>query len=189
MFIDFRWRDLAPSKAKAKQLGRDPYDLFAGIDVQANGVNSSRKPSSILDEKGQPIVSLGLYCPDWTLRDGAQYDLDRYWKNEQLLWINPQGDPRSVDSTKNEWQGVSRYYVEKTPVTQFPFLTNFNVGNGDAFYLNGTKAKEGTFNNRSIQDVLPTYRWVIDNAADNQLTAAVSYEDAYNGGSSIKLSY
>ncbi|MFD2307831.1 endo-beta-N-acetylglucosaminidase [Enterococcus termitis] len=188
MFIDFRWRDLAPSKAKAKQLGRDPYDLFAGIDVQANGVNSSRKPSSILDEKGQPIVSLGLYCPDWTLRDGAQYDLDRYWKNEQLLWINPQGDPRSVDSTKNEWQGVSRYYVEKTPVTQFPFLTNFNVGNGDAFYLNGTKAKEGTFNNRSIQDVLPTYRWVIDNAADNQLTAAVSYEDAYNGGSSIKLS-
>ncbi|MBO0470191.1 discoidin domain-containing protein [Enterococcus sp. DIV0242_7C1] len=188
MFIDFRWRELASSKEKALQLKRDPYDLFAGIDVQANGVNTGRKPSSILDTDGKPIVSLGLYCPDWTLRDGGQYDIERYWKNEQLLWINPQGDPRAVTSGKNEWQGVSRYYVEKSPVTQFPFLTNFNVGNGDAFYLNGTKVKEGTFNNRSIQDVMPTYRWVIDNEAGNHLSADISYEDAYNGGSSIKLS-
>ncbi|WP_430603103.1 hypothetical protein IGJ02_000420 [Enterococcus sp. DIV0724b] len=188
MFIDFRWQGLASSREKATQLKRDPYDLFAGIDVQANGVNSRRKPSSILDGNGQPLVSLGLYCPDWTLRDGGQYDIERYWENEKLLWINPQGDPRNVESPKNEWQGVSRYYVEKTPVTSLPFLTNFNVGNGDAFYLNGTKAKEGTFNNRSVQDVLPTYRWVIDNEEGNQLEAAISYEDAFNGGSSIKLS-
>ncbi|WP_086443723.1 endo-beta-N-acetylglucosaminidase [Candidatus Enterococcus lemimoniae] len=188
LFIDFRWQGLAGSREKATQLKRDPYDLFAGIDVQANGVNSRRKPSSILGGNGQPLVSLGLYCPDWTLRDGGQYNIDRYWENEKLLWINPQGNPRSVVSSSNEWQGVSRYYVEKTPVTSLPFLTNFNVGNGDAFYQNGSKVQEGTFNNRSIQDVLPTYRWVIDNGEGNQLEAAISYEDAFNGGSSIKLS-
>ncbi|WP_206912628.1 hypothetical protein IGL98_000455 [Enterococcus sp. DIV0840] len=187
MFIDFRWQGLVSSREKATQLKRDPYELFAGIDVQANGVNSRRKPSSILGTDGTPLVSLGLYCPDWTLRDGGQYDIDRYWENEKLLWINPQGDPRAVESPKNEWQGVSRYYVEKTPVTSLPFLTNFNVGNGDAIYKNGTKVKEGTFNNRSIQDVMPTYRWVIDNDEENQLKAAISYEDAFNGGSSIKL--
>lgn len=141
-----------------------------------------------MGEDGTPLVSLGLYCPDWTLRDGGQYDVDKYWENEKLLWINPQGDPRAVESSKNEWQGVSRYYVEKTPVTSLPFVTNFNVGNGDAFYKNGSKVKEGTFNNRSIQDVMPTYRWVIDNEEGNQLEAAISYEDAFNGGSSIKLS-
>nr|MBO1355038.1 discoidin domain-containing protein [Enterococcus sp. DIV0212c] len=188
MFIDFRWQGLTSSREKATQLKRDPYDLFAGIDVQANGVNSRRKPSSVVGENGQPLVSLGLYCPDWTLRDGGQYDIERYWENEKLLWINPQGDPRAVESSKNEWQGISRYYVEKTPVTSLPFVTNFNVGNGDDFYQNGTKAKEGTFNNRSIQDVLPTYRWVIDNEEGNQLEAAISYDDAFNGGSSIKLS-
>lgn len=188
MFIDFRWRELTGSKAKAEELTRDPYDLFAGIDVQANGINSSRKPSSILGEANQPLVSLGLYCPDWTLRDGGQYDIERYWENEKLFWINAQGDPRDVTSSKNEWQGISRYFVEKTPVTEFPFLTNFNVGNGDAVYQNGTKVKEGTFNNRSIQDVMPTYRWVIDNKTGNQLAASISYEDAFNGGSSIKLS-
>ncbi|MGX7245010.1 endo-beta-N-acetylglucosaminidase [Enterococcus quebecensis] len=188
LFIDFRWRGLEESRTKAAELKRDPYDLFAGIDVQANGVNSWRKPSSILGSNGQPFVSLGLYAPDWTLRDGGQYDIDRYWENEKLLWINPQGDPRSVASTKNEWQGVSRYFVEKSPITSTPFLTNFNVGNGDAFYQNGTKVKDGTFNNRSIQDVMPTYRWVIDNDAGNQLGATISYEDAFNGGSSIKLS-
>lgn len=188
LFIDFRWRELASSKAKAEELKRDPYDLYAGIDVQANGINSSRKPSSILGSTSQPLVSLGLYCPDWTLRDGGQYDVDRYWENEKLFWINAQGDPRDVTSTKNEWQGVSRYFVEKTPVTAFPFLTNFNVGNGDAIYQNGTKVKEGTFNNRSIQDVMPTYRWVIDNQEGNQLEAAINYDDAFNGGSCIRLS-
>lgn len=188
MFIDFRWQELKSSREKAIQLKRDPYDLFAGIDVQANGINSSRKPSSILGENGQPLISLGLYCPDWTLRDGGKYDIDRYWENEKLLWINPQGDPRAVQSPNNQWQGVSRYYVEKTPVTSLPFLTNFNVGNGDAFYKNGTKVKEGTFNNRSVQDVMPTYRWVIDNETGNQLKASISYKDAFNGGSSIQLS-
>ncbi|MEI5994401.1 endo-beta-N-acetylglucosaminidase [Candidatus Enterococcus mansonii] len=187
LFIDFRWQELEFSKNKANEIKRDPNDLFAGIDVQASGINSRRKPSSILGKDGQPLVSLGLYCPDWTLRDGGQYDIDRYWENEKLFWINAQGDPRSVSSSKNEWQGISRYFVEKTPITQFPFLTNFNVGNGDAFYQNGQKVKEGSFNNRSLQDVMPTYRWIIDNEAGNQLNAAVSYEDAFNGGSSIKL--
>ena len=188
LFIDFRWRELAGSKVKAEELKRDPYELYAGIDVQANGINSSRKPSSILGSTSQALVSLGLYCPDWTLRDGGQYDVERYWENEKLFWINAQGDPRDVTSTKNEWQGISRYFVEKTTVNEFPFLTNFNVGNGDAIYQNGTKVKEGTFNNRSIQDVMPTYRWIIDNQAGNQLEATISYEDAFNGGSSIALS-
>ena len=188
MFLDFRWKELTSSKENAEVLKRSPYDLFAGIDVQANGINTKRKPSSIVDNKNRPIVSLGLYCPDWTLREGAQYDVTRYWENESNFWINSQGDPRDVSTDKDSWQGISRYYVEKTPVTALPFLTNFNVGNGDAFYLDGEKVKEGTFNNRSIQDVMPTYRWMIDNQKGNQLSAEIAYEDAYNGGSSIKLS-
>lgn len=189
MFLDFNWQyspsKLASSAKKATELTRSPYDLFAGIDVQAQGFNTATKPSSIV-VNGKPLVSLGLYCPDWTLRDGANYDIPTYWKNEEKFWVNSAGDPRDTSMQSNEWQGISRYHVEKSPVTSLPFTTNFNVGNGDRFYQNGNLSKEGTFNNRSIQDVMPTYRWILDNKG-NQLKADIDYSDAFNGGSSISL--
>lgn len=191
MFLDFRWNKdrLTTSKAKALELNRSPFDLFAGLDVQARGTNTRLTPEDILDENGQLKMSIGLYCPDWTLRDGGNYDMEQYWKNEQALWTNTSNDPREVKKpAENNWFGISKYIVEKTPVTAFPFVTNFNVGNGDNFYQNGALVRPGTFNNRSIQDVLPTYRWIIDNGQGNSLQADFSYEDAFNGGSSIMLS-
>lgn len=189
MFIDFRWNKdrLTTSNEEANKLGRNPYDLFAGIDLQANGINSSRNPNMLLDNNGKLKTSIGLYCPDWTLRDGANYDEDKYWENEQKLWTNSKNDPRKIDNSQN-WQGISKYVVEKTPVTQFPFVTNFNVGNGNKFYQNGIRMTMGTYNNRSIQDILPTYRWIIDNGKGNHLSAKFSYKDAFNGGSSVELS-
>lgn len=189
MFLDFNWKNtlskISKSAEAAKDLNRSPYDLFAGIDVQAQGFNSRPKPSAIV-ENGKPIVSLGLYCPDWTLRDGANYDVTKYWQNEEKFWVNAAGDPRDTTLGANEWQGISRYFVEKSPVTSLPFVTNFNVGNGDNVYQNGELVKEGTFNNRSLQDIMPTYRWIVANEG-NQLTPSVDYSTAYNGGSSIAL--
>ncbi|ALB28529.1 endo-beta-N-acetylglucosaminidase, partial [Companilactobacillus heilongjiangensis] len=189
MFIDFRWTKdkLSSSNKEAFKLGRNPYDLFAGIDLQANGINSSRNPEMLLDESGKLKTSIGLYCPDWTLRDGANYDVDKYWENEQKMWTNANNDPRKVDTSQN-WQGISKYVVEKTPVTQFPFVTNFNVGNGDNYYKNGQLMTSGAYNNRSIQDILPTYRWILDNAKGNKLSAKFSYKNVFNGGSSVELS-
>ncbi|MGX7417472.1 endo-beta-N-acetylglucosaminidase [Carnobacterium gallinarum] len=190
MFLDFNWKNnpskLDSSAKMATDLNRSPYDLFAGIDVQAQGFNTSTKPSSLL-RNGQPIVSLGLYCPDWTLRDGANYDVNKYWENEEKFWVNSAGDPRDTSMEASKWQGISRYFVEKSAVTSLPFVTNFNVGNGDNFYQNGQLVKEGAYNNRSIQDIMPTYRWILENQG-NQLRASIDYSTAFNGGSSIALS-
>lgn len=35
--------------------------------------------------------------------------------------------------------------------------------------------------------ILPTYRWIIDNEGDNQITPSFDFANAYNGGNSLKL--
>jgi len=67
-FIDFRWNKdrLAQSNQAANDLGRNPYDLFAGLDMQANGINSNRTPEMLLDKDGKLntlayIALIGLY--------------------------------------------------------------------------------------------------------------------------------
>lgn len=187
LFLNFWWNSnmIKSSAEKAKSLGRDPYDVYSGIDVQAKGPVSRYLPSDLVGEDGELMTSLGLYAPDWSLRDGAKEDIEKYWENEQIFWVNEKGDPRDV-SNRNGWEGISRYFVEKSAVTTLPFVTNFNVGHGDNQYKDGLMIKEGTFNNRSRQDLLPTYRWIIDQE-NNNLKARFAYDKVFTGGSSLKL--
>ena len=191
MFLNFWWNNgmLKNSRDKAIKLNRDPFDVYAGIDVQGSGINTRYSPNTLrFDNSGDLMLSLGLYGPDWTLRDGANENVEKYWKNEQDFWINDNGDPRqaSQPSTWGGWPGISSLVVEKSAVTSLPFVTNFDVGHGDNQYQNGKVVKTGTFNNRSIQDLLPTYKWIIDQK-DNKMEASFAYEEVFNGGSSILL--
>ena len=47
-------------------MGRSKYDLYAGIDVQANGYNTPIKWNYLFPEGEEANTSLGLYCPSWT---------------------------------------------------------------------------------------------------------------------------
>ncbi|GLC30877.1 endo-beta-N-acetylglucosaminidase [Clostridium omnivorum] len=217
MFLDFYWyytiqwnsdgtytalepKKLENSKAVAEQLGRSPYDLYAGIDVQANGYDTlysmdadfnelypnkgTGALSTLFPEGQEPTTSLGLYCPSWTYYSSANYD--EFLKKENRFWVSESGDPRNTN-TPHPWKGISNYFVEKSPVTSIPFVTNFNMGNGKFYNVNGNKAGNLEWNNRSLQEVMPTYRWVIDNNGGNLLKASEDYTDSYYGGSSIKL--
>ncbi len=112
-----------------------------------------------------------------------------FWKKENKLWVNSQGDP-SADvqaSGDTDWRGVSTYVVERTALTTLPFVTNFSTGNGYGFYKNGELISMLDWNNRSISDVLPTYRYIIENGEGNKLTADLDVGDAYYGGTSLIL--
>ncbi len=78
MFLDFYWgygNNLPNSRAKAISLGRDPYDVYAGIDTEGAGMNGKNTwgGDSLIDwdrlfPPGAPHnVSLGIYRPDWTV--------------------------------------------------------------------------------------------------------------------------
>lgn len=75
----------------------------------------------------------------------------------------------------------------RTPLTRLPFTTNFNVGNGYNFFIKGEKASNLDWNNRSLADVLPTYRWIMENEGANSLTPSFYMADAYYGGNSLRL--
>lgn len=103
------------------------------------------------------------------------------------MWVNAAGDPSAaaevMDDTK--WKGVSTYVTERTAITKLPFVTNFSTGNGYGFYKNGEQISLLDWNNRSISDVLPTYRYIIEDGEGNQLTADLDVGDAYYGGNSL----
>lgn len=190
MFLNFWWTNeehveeklLEASNEKAVELGIDPYEIYAGVDIQANGTLTPIRWD--LFEEGN--LSLGLYCPSWTYFSAG--DFEEFENKENMLWVNRDRNP-SVSSKLDdtEWRGVSTYAIEKTAVTSVPFVTNFNMGNGYSFFVDGEKASGLDWNNRSMADISPTYRWIIENEGTNQLSVYSNYADAYYGGNSLKF--
>lgn len=174
--------ELKESGDLAKRMGRDKYDLYAGVDVQANGYNTPIKWNYLFPKNQEANTSLGLYCPSWTY--DSSKTVDEFLQKESRFWVNEKGDPRSQSS--EEWKGISNNIVEKSPITQLPFVTNFSMGNGEFFNVDGVQVSEKDWNHRGMMDILPTYRWIIDNNKNN-LTANIDYKNAYYGGNSIGI--
>ena len=53
--------------------------------------------------------------------------------------------------------------------------------------LNGSQISLLDWNNRSIADIMPTYRYIIENGNGNKLSADLDVADAYYGGTSLIL--
>ena len=195
MFLNFWWTEdeladrdlLAASAAKAEELGVDPYSLYAGVDVQANGIYTPIRWDLFSDADGVTRTSLGLYCPNWAYTDAGS--LDEFHENEASLWVNADHDPTAASKADSDedWSGVSTYVKENSAVTALPLVTNFNTGSGYNFFREGAQISQMDWNNRSVADILPTYQWVVRNGDGNSLTASYDYTEAWYGGDSIKL--
>ena len=195
MFLNFWWTSdtladqelLKKSAALASENGINPYDLYAGVDIQSEGYNTEIKWDLFENEEGGTYTSLGLYCPSWAYTSADT--IQNFWKQENKLWVNSMGDP-SADVKKlsnTQWKGISSYIVERTPLTSLPFVTNFSTGNGYSFFKNGSQISLLDWNNRSIADIMPTYRYIIENGNGNKLSADLDVADAYYGGTSLIL--
>lgn len=179
---------LKASEAFAGEEGIDPYRLYAGIDVQADGYNTDINWKWLENEAGGTRTSIGIYCPSWSYQSSGGIIQD-FWKKENTMWVNTKGDP-SADieySDDRQWRGISNYVVERTAVTGLPFITNFSTGNGYSFFKNGEQISLLDWNNRSISDVLPTYRYIIESEEGNNLSADLDVAEAYYGGTSMIL--
>lgn len=194
MFLNFWWTNkkfveeelLKASNAKAKERGIDPYSLYAGIDTQQNGTNTPIRWDLLEESLGKTFTSLGLYCPSWTYFSSETPD--QFQEKENKLWVNEHGNPTmKTEATDKEWRGISTYAVEKTVVNTLPFETNFNIGNGYNFFIDGEQVSKLDWNNRSMADVMPTYRWILEHEGTNTLAPSLDYSTAYYGGNSIKL--
>lgn len=99
--------------------------------------------------------------------------------------------PKGIDDQLTSFCGLASFIPERTAIQgDLPFNTNFTLGNGDFYAYKGKKTL-GSWYNMGQQDYVPTYRWVIYNTGtetlSNDIKAEFTHEDAYIGGSSLRL--
>lgn len=191
MFLNFSWSasGLNSSRTLANNLGRSEYDLYSGIDVEANGYNSYVNWNGLFPNSQAHVTSLGIYRPDWCYNSST--GLNDYYNKSSIFWIGWNHDPSNTTTSYN-WKGIANYIPAFTPITEAPFTTNFCTGQGYDFYINGEKLSypelsSNGWNNLSLQDVLPTWRWVVQSSG-TKLTPEFDFSDAYYGGNCLKIS-
>ncbi|WP_235207932.1 endo-beta-N-acetylglucosaminidase [Saccharicrinis fermentans] len=195
MFLDFRYNseNLRRTKKKVEKLGRNIYDVYGGIDVQNNGYETEigyTYPQganfNVLFPEGEShAASLAFYVPSWTFSSAKNiYD---FYQRESRFWVGEKGNPAKTETSHN-WKGVAYYVPAKTAVTKKPFVTNFCTGHGEKYFRNGEDVTSvhwrNGWNNLSLQDIQPTWRWVVES---EKLSIGYDFTDAYNGGNCLEI--
>ncbi|MFT4414802.1 endo-beta-N-acetylglucosaminidase [Fredinandcohnia humi] len=184
MFLNFWWTNQQSSHDKALEIGRSPYDLFTGIDVEANGTKTNIRWDGVFPEGKAPLTSLGIYRPDWAYK--TTDTMEAFYQKEQDFWTGAAGDPRKT-SENGSWKGMAHYFTAKTVIQELPFVTHFNTGSGKFFAVDGEVLQDSEWNNRSLQDILPTWRWIRESNGE-ALDVDFDWDTAFYGGSSLKVS-
>ncbi|RLU87623.1 endo-beta-N-acetylglucosaminidase [Streptomyces griseocarneus] len=186
MFLNFGWdrAGLAASADRARRLGRSPYELWAGVDVEARGWDTRVDWDAAVPATGPHTVSYGFYRPEWTWKSLPSDDRspaafhardDRFWSGEGL-------DPAAPPS--GPWRPPAASVADRSALTALPFATTFNTGHGTAWYERGRRLSDSAWNHLGLQDRLPGRRWVVrtDGARPS---VGFDFADAWRGGSSL----
>ena len=187
-FMNYNWYtgQISTTVSTMNSINRSPFDAYAGLDVQQNGMNTPFRDELLVDEDGKLKLSIALYCPNSTLgnsANGAQFH-----EVEQDFYVNSASDPRVevANVSSSTWLGMSRFFADKTPILSTPFVTSFNSGHGVGYYVNGELSRDNEWSYQSVQDVMPTWTWIIDSDG-SKLDGGYDFTDAYNGGTSIQF--
>ena len=190
-FLDYRWDQSMLTKSAEKATGelkRSRYDVYAGVEMSWA---TPLDPETACPEGKQHLTSVALFVPEdksMPEKENGKYkpmDLADFYKKEAATWVGANGNPSSTPT--RGWRGIARYVAESTPVRRLPFVTHFNTGHGTSYFRRGKKVRTGGWNNLYLQDVLPTYRWVVE-PSDAGVQPSLSFTDAYEGGTSLRLS-
>ncbi|WP_328492552.1 endo-beta-N-acetylglucosaminidase [Streptomyces sp. NBC_00414] len=186
MFIDFRWSasSLASSGTNAQQIGRNRYELWAGVDVEANGWNRSVNWDAMVPSGSAHVVSVGFYRPEWTrnhlpaTRTPGDFHAsdDRFWSGRSL-------DPARPDTT-DTWRAPAVSVADRSTVSGLPFASTFNTGHGLRWYEDGEVTSAAQWNHLGLQDRLPSRRWVTRTTGQHP-AVTFDFADAWRGGSSV----
>lgn len=225
MFINYAFNEerISNSAKYAKELGLDPYQtLFPGTENDKYGYNPPYDTRSMFPENKPAHTGWGLFGTDFVWnRYENKFDpkaQDEVYLREKRYWSGPLEDPtdlvgrtlykpykdpfHEVDRENyKKWDGVAHYIPARSVIGSYPFVTRFNTGQGQAFFLKGQEASEQEWHNASIQDLLPSWQWWIQRFDENgvslddriavserPLQPSYDYKTAYDGGSSLKVS-
>ncbi len=119
----------------------------------------------------------------------AYQAMERVFKNEQTFWTNNQGDVTLIRNYST--RGLATGIQERSAIQNKPFVTAFSMGLGKHRFVNGEKRGTQDWYHRGMQSVMPTWRWWVvapEGGSKSDIKFAYDWDDAYNMGTSIKLS-
>ena len=211
MFANYNWDNylLQASSKFAKSIKRSPYDYYAGFDIQGRGLKQDYWQALINNE-----ISVGFWgahaqslihqsaTDDGTSDEAIQ---KAYLLKQELIFSGGNRNPGLLPKVRTDctlanadlttFHGLARLLTAKSTIQNIPFVTRFNLGNGLALYKDGQKVSCSKWYNINTQDYLPTWRfWITDQndevTEQNIATLAkaeLTWDDAYTGGSCLKL--
>ena len=207
----------AEDKAAFEATKRDTRDLYMGMNMQG-GCKSTTEWLAHAEGGQAQDYSIGLWGEhsknmlfparvsaggsDILKQQGYQKVLEQWFTNGKR---NPayrmEIDQSGSLGVSDVFQGMSRFMNARSAygwnLADEPFITYFSLGNGNCYRLNGDVAYSSEWYNIGMQDYTPTWRWwwstkmLGKDEADipaNSMSAEFSWDDAWNGGSSLKIS-
>lgn len=216
LFFNYNWNTttlLSSSVTYAKNIKRSPLDLYAGVNMQGNEPATNNWPLL----KDYPI-SIGLWGAHssnmfWESRGekGSEPSIKQNTYMQRIeRWFtggtrNPANCPTIISSNKYnadnfQFHGMSSMMSARSSLSwnlsEEPFITYFNLGNGKFFNFAGQRQHNHEWYNLSAQDYLPTWHfWFASkllgrSASDvpaSGLDAEYTWDDAWMGGSTLRI--
>ena len=192
---------------------RSLFDVFMGVDYQAGTALKEWKQLNNYD------ISLGIWgAHNRNLiyeqrgeRGSAPLQMQKtYQKLLETAFTGSTGNPinppainsyTKFSTTSTDAYGWAQYIVAKSVLTcddlsTDPFVTNFNLGNGNFFNVAGERQVDTEWYNIGIQDYMPTWRWWATNTymgrteeeVSTDLSMEFTWDDAWFGGSCLQIS-
>ena len=222
LFMNYNWNYAARLNQcveYAKSIGRSSLDLYAGVNMQGAEPQAGKYNSGdswpLL--KQYPI-SIGLWGAHnenmfWESRGelgSAPEVKQRTYQLRIERWFtggkrNPANCPELSNSMKYnaenyDFHGMSSLMSARSSLkwnlSEEPFITYFNLGNGTYFNWKGERQHNKEWYNIGVQDYMPTWRWwfatkllgrTAADVATSGLDAEFSWDEAYVGGSSLRI--
>ncbi len=214
-FLNYNWgySNLNTSESAATQRGGNSFDVYAGMDQQGRqsadwvSLNSKNISIGLWGAHNKNMIFLGS-TEDGSKPEAIQNCYLR--KSEQFFTGGTQNPANATNNTiKNvlgtgnaSFFGVSQLMAAKSALSwvengYFPFVSYMNLGAGKVFKKEGEVTFDSEWYNIGMQDHLPTWRWWITksymghSASDvpTDTKATFTYEDAWFGGSCLKVSF
>ena len=223
IFLNYWWNGAMVKRSvqRAKAVELSPYQLFFGADlwperdaqkafVQTQWLRDLLADSG--DGHGRIQTSIALFAPNVNFNFAGDkttpaystfakdpQDIRRFYQTEQRLFAGDDLNMAVPDAGK-AWPGLGAYLSAKTVLTQLPFVTHFNTGQGLSWFERGERqpapflnaAKDATATNSgwsdiSQQDILPTWQFALQGSAAGASSMQYDFNHGWSGGSSLLL--
>lgn len=219
LFLNYNWNRqwlIDKTLQNAEKLGRSPLDIYCGFNMQ--GLEPSMRSATWTLLKDAPL-SIGLWGEhsesimfqgrgERGFSDAAKQQT--YLTRTERFFTGGTRNPVNTPEISDEWHchadnvnffGMSKFMSARSALcwdlSEEPFITAFNLGNGKFMNWRGTAANSKPWTNISVQDYLPTWRfWFASKFMGNEpkdvpfrsLDANFVWNDAWTGGSLLNIS-